>query len=82
MSTLPKTFVRVRFQGTEYFLLEERIPGGGRALAPLHHFTADGKITDLRFALTGESFAHVGSDGTIRRFHAVIGNITDLEVAA
>ncbi len=70
--------IKVRFRGNAYWLLSELRPGLGRALAYPEHCDHTGEVS-LRFGWN-ESFAHLCSDGVIRRYRKDIGVAEDLEV--
>jgi hypothetical protein len=65
---------RVMFQDREFWF---RDSGGAGPLAPLEHCNEDGSLK-LAHALSSISFAHVYSDGTIRRYGEIIGHRADL----
>jgi hypothetical protein len=69
--------VRVRFQGTEYWLLCDP-DGDFGALAPLHHCDEAGQVNSLEAVFEG-SFAHVYRDGRILKQGQQIGVREDLE---
>lgn len=64
--------MKVKFGEMVLWLLGSIETGG--ALAPLEHVDDKGDIKDW----AGESYAHLGRDGKIRRFHKVIGTREDL----
>ena len=68
--------MKVKFGEMVLWLLGSIETGG--ALAPLEHVDDKGDIKDWDIALSGESYAHLGCDGKIRRFHEVIGTREDL----
>lgn len=71
--------IKVKFQGTEYWLLcVGEFSGGGRAIAPLRHCDDEGH--PLPCSVFEDSFAHLCSDGCIRRYGKVIGTQLDLEL--
>lgn len=66
--------VHVRFNGTEFWWIKNR--NGDGPLAPLSHCNEAGDIENMM----GVSYAHVFSDGVIRRFRQAIGTVKDLEI--
>jgi hypothetical protein len=69
--------VKVKFQGTEYWLLVEA-DGDFGALAPLKHCDEDGHVNSLEAVLEG-SFAHLFPDGRLLQRGRQIGTREDLE---
>lgn len=69
--------IRVELPGHGVFWFLEDDAGGG-ALAPFDHCDPDGHIADLGTALFVESYAHLFSDGVIRRYGAAIGHRDEL----
>ena len=69
--------LHVRLNGRHLVWLKN--PDGSGALAYPEHIDADGNVK-LAHALTSDSYAQVGEDGLIRRYHQVIGQVGDLEV--
>jgi len=57
---------RVRFQGREYLLIGDLTSGGAIA-------------TQEQFDNFENSYAHLGEDGVVRRYGAVIGRRADVE---
>ena len=67
--------IKVKFRGETYWFLT-KADGDFGPLAPLNHCDNEGNVTQF----WAESFAHVGEDGKIRRYHSVIGTREDLEI--
>lgn len=70
---------RVKFQGTEYWLLCEP-DGDFGPIAPLEHCDESGNL--LMDAAFYVSFAHLWEDGRISRYGTIIGTREDLEQVA
>lgn len=70
--------VRVKFQGTEYWLLCDS-DGDFGALAPLDHCNEEGHVVDFETAVFADSFAHLFPDGRLMRYGKQIGTREDLE---
>lgn len=69
---------KVSFPGHGVFWFLEEPEGSGRGpLAPLGHCDENGNVS-LEAAFFEDSYAQVGWDGLIRRFHEVIGKREDL----
>jgi len=75
-------WVRVEFSGHGTFWVQPAALRGAdhSPLAPEHHIR-DG---DLAFpeCFDGDSYAHLFEDGTIKRYHAKIGEVSELRVLA
>lgn len=73
--------IKVRFPGHGEFWFLAGDDGTG-PLAPQDHCDERGEIVDLGVALLADSYAHVCSDGIIRRYRQQIGTIADLQAIA
>ena len=72
--------VKVKFKGHEYWAEANFAePGADTPLAKLHHCNENGEL--LWEHVFSDSFAHLGSDGIIRRYHEEIGKREDLQAA-
>jgi hypothetical protein len=71
-------WIEVEFNGLRLFVEENVLRGEGDGpLAPPEHIE-DGELNPFA-CFRSDSYAHVRSDGVIKRFRAVIGTVADLK---
>jgi hypothetical protein len=67
--------IPVRFHDRDLIWLKD--DDGSGPLAPLEHIDDDGYV-NVYDALYSDSYAHVFSDGSIRRYGEIVGRVDDL----